>query len=135
MARLNGGNRRRGAEDGFVAEEGRGAEVGRHADIFEDGSRLHHAGGVGEAKVVLAALDGFHAALREGRLEETDVLGLGLADLLQVGNLLLVEAERGKVGLFELGEAFAVKGLFEVFEGEGAGDLVSSCFVLLLRSV
>lgn len=126
VARLDGEDGAGGAEDGLVGEEGRGAEVGRDADVFEDGGRLDHAGGVGEAKVVLAGLDGLDAALGERGLQQADVLGLGLADLLQVADLLLVEAEGGKVGLGELGEALAVKGLFEIFEGEGAaGDEIS----------
>lgn len=121
MARLDGEDGAGGREDGLVGEERRGAEVGGDADVFEDGGRHDHAGGVGEAKLVLAGLDGLDAVLRERGLQQADVLGLGLADLLEVGDLLLVEAEGGKVGVGELGEALAVKGLFEVLEGEGAG--------------
>lgn len=118
---LDGEDGAGGAEDGLVREQRRGAEVCREANVFEDGGRLHHAGGVGEAKLVLAGLDGLHAALGEGGLQQADVLGLGLANLLEVVDFLLVEAEGGKIGGGKLGEALLVKGVFEIFEREGAG--------------
>lgn len=120
VAGLDGEDGAGGAEDGLVGEQRCGAEVRRDANVLEHGGRLDHGGGVGEAKLVLARLHGLHAALRERRLQQADVLGLGLANLLQVRNGLLVETERGKVGGRELGEALAVKGLFEVFQGQSA---------------
>lgn len=43
------------------------------------------------------------------------MLLLRLSDLLEVCDLLGVEAESGKVGFGKLGEALAVKGFFQVF--------------------
>lgn len=112
MARLNGQDGPGGAEDGLVRQQRRGAQVRGDADVFQHGGRGDHARGVGEVEVVLAALHGLDAALGERRLQQGYVLLLGLADLRQVLDLLLIEAEGGKVGFLEFGEAFAVEGLF-----------------------
>lgn len=118
---LDGEDRARGTQDRSVGEERCRAEIGRDADVFENGGRGDHAGCVGEAKIVRTRLDGLDARLRERGLEETDVGGLGLADLLEVGDGEGVEAEGGKVGVGELGKALAVEGLFEVLKSQGAG--------------
>lgn len=106
------------AQDGGVLEERSGAKVGGDTDVLEDGGSLDHRGSVGEAKLVLAGLDGLDAVLGEGGLQERDVLGLGLANLLEVGNFDVVEAEGLEVGVGELGESLTVEGLLEVFQGQ-----------------
>lgn len=52
------------------------------------------------------------------------MLRFGEADLLQVADGLLVEAQGGEVTVGELGEAFAVVGIFQVFEGESTEQMV-----------
>lgn len=121
VAGLDGEDGAGGGEDGAVGDEGGGAEVGRYTHVLEDGGGGDHAGGVGEAEVVCARLDGLDAGLGEGGLEKHDVLLFGLADLGQVLDLALVKAEGLEVGDREAGEALLVEGCFEPFEGEGAG--------------
>ena len=121
VAGLDGQDGAGGGEDGAVRDEGGGAEVGRHADVFKHGGGADHGGGVGEAEVVGARLDGLDAGLRDGALQEADVVFFCLADLEQAVDLLLLEAERLEVGRRELGEALLVEGRFEPLECEGAG--------------
>jgi hypothetical protein len=61
-----------------------------------------------------------HAGLRDGALQQDDVLLLCLADLEQVGDLLLVETELLEVAGGELGEALLVECRLEPLECEGA---------------
>lgn len=119
MSGFDGENGAGNAQNGGVLEERSGAQVGGDTDVLEDGGGLDHGGGVGEAKLVLAGLDGLDAVLGERGLQERDVLGLGLANLLEVGNLDVVEAEGLEVGVGELGETLTVEGLLEVFQGQG----------------
>lgn len=118
LDREDGGGRR---EDAGVREELGGAGVGRDADVLEHGGRGHHGRGVGEAKVVLAGLHGLDAGLRERALQENDVRLLGLANLGEVLDLALREAEGLEVADGELLEAQSVELGLEVLEGEGAG--------------
>jgi len=115
VAGLDGQDGGRGAEDALVGDERAAPEVGRDADVLEHGGRGHHAGGVGEAEVVGAGLHGLDARLGDGALEEADVGGLAGADVEEVVNLLLCQAEGLEVGRGELGEALLVKGGFEPF--------------------
>lgn len=120
VASLDGEDGAGGGEDVGVGDELGGAEVGGYTDVLEHCRGGEHTRGVGEAEVVLAGLDGAGASLGEGALKEHDVLFLGLADALEVVYLLGCEAESLEVGGGELGEAFAVEGLFEKLEGECA---------------
>ena len=108
-----------GGQDRAVRNKGSGAEVGRHADVLEDGGGADHAGGGGEAKVVGARLHGLDTGLGDGALQEGDVLLLSLADLQEVVDLPLLEAESLEVGGGELGETLLVEGRFEPLEREG----------------
>jgi hypothetical protein len=120
---LDGQDGTSSAEEGRVGKQRSGTEVGGDTDGLKDASGGDHAGGVSEAEVVLARTDGGDAVLGEGGLEEGDMLLLGLADLLEVGDGLGVETEGSEVRVGELLEASAVEGLLEVLESKSAGDV------------
>lgn len=124
VAGLDGEDRPGSTEQGGVAQQGRGAEIGGHADALQHGGGGQHGGRVGEGgrEVVLAAADGRDAGLREGRLQERDVLGLGAADGLEVGELQGRDAQPEELVVAELGEALLVEGVLEVLESEGTKD-------------
>jgi hypothetical protein len=109
-------NGSRSGEVVLVEDLAGGAEIGADANTLEDAGDAEELGDRGHGEGVFALL-GRHAA--EGGGEEVDVRLLVARDLEQarvgVGGL----AGGDEVALGELGEAFAVEGCFEVFEGEG----------------
>lgn len=120
VPRLDSEDRAGGAQDALVRQERRGAEIGRNTNVLEYGGRGNHAGGIGELEVILACLNGLDAALSEGRLQESDVLGLGGADVLEVRDGRRVEAKGGEVRVGKLSKASSVEGFFEVLKSQGA---------------
>ena len=117
---FDGQDRAGGREDRAVRDEGRCAEVGGDADVFEDCRGRDHRGGIGEAEVVRAWLDGLHAGLGYGALQEDDVLLFCLADLEKILDLPLVETKSLELGGRNLGEALLIKGGLEPFKGKRA---------------
>lgn len=79
-------------EDTGVSDELSSTKVGTDTDVLEDGGELDHAGSIGEGEVVLAGLDGRGTSLGNGALEEGGVRELGLANLDEGLDLLVVEA-------------------------------------------
>jgi hypothetical protein len=68
--------------------------------------------------------------LGKSRLEERDVLLLGFADSLEVGDLFFIEAELGKIRVGEFCKALTVKGFFEVFQRQGAATELARAMTL-----
>lgn len=135
VASLDGEDRAGGTEDSLVLDEGSGSQVGGDTDVLEDGGGLDHAGGIGEAKVVLAGLNGLSAGLGNRRLQKRDVRQFGSADLLEVVNLLHRETQSHEVLCRELLEALLVESTLEPFQGKSAVKpvlvVVSHCSALV----
>lgn len=120
MTSLNGENRAGDTKNSWGGQQGGRAQVGRDADVLEDGGRCNHAGGIGESKVVSARRDGLDAVLRERGLEDDDVLGLGEANLRQILDLSIAEAQSSEVRGREFGETLLIEGILEILQGQGA---------------
>ena len=67
----------------------------------------------------MAGLDGLDAGLGDGGLQQRNVGLFAGANAEQIGDLLLGEAEGGKVGRGEFGEALLIECSLEPLEREG----------------
>lgn len=122
MTRLDSQDGSSGGQDRGAGQNGSGGQVCGNTNVLEDTGGGDHGRGVGEAKVVRAGLDGLGTSLGDGTLEELHVGLLGLTDVLQVGDLLLVEAKGGKLVVGELGETLLVERGLKPLQGQGAID-------------
>lgn len=124
VAGLDGRDGRGDTENGRVGDERGSTKVGGDADGLEGAGGRDHGGGISEAEVVLAGLDGLEASLGDGTEEEGDVSGLSLADLLQGGDALVAKAEGAEIVIGEGGEALRVESRLEVLSSQSAVNLV-----------
>jgi hypothetical protein len=115
VARLDGQDRPGDGQVVFVRDLAGGAEVRADADAFEDAGDAEELcdGGHGEG---VEAFFGRGGAESGG--EEVDVSFLVAGDLGQASVGACGDSGGGEVGGGKFGEAFAVEGCFEVFEGE-----------------
>lgn len=110
----------------------RRTQVSRDTDPLEDLRCRHERGNAGNAKGVGALLHRRGASGFQRGCEELDVVGFLKGDGFDVVVEGGVEAGRGEGGFGEVGQALAVEGVFEVFEGEGVVDDVD-CAVSSVR--
>ena len=119
MAGLNWQDLAGSDKDGGRLDQGSGSEVGGDTDGLEDAGGGDHVLGSGEVEVVGALLDWLAAGGGDGRCQDVDVGALGATDGLELGDLVLGEAEAHELAVGELGEALVVEGGLEMLEGQG----------------
>ena len=108
----------------FVGHLSGRAEVGGGADSLEDAGGGDELGDAGDAEGVGALLDGREAGCLQRRGEELDVGRLVRADGLHVLVEGGVEAGAGELRLREVGQAFAVELVLQMFQGEGIAEYI-----------
>lgn len=141
MTSLRGEDATSSGEDNLVGDRTGGAEIRRNTDVLDDGAQggelvrsAVRATGEGEhmdaihwvrenVQFVLAGRDklvgGGAGHGSEDRLNNFDVVGFVVGDLLKASTDVRREAVVGEILGFELHEGIAVERVLEVFEGEG----------------
>ena len=121
MTSLDSHDRACSAKNSWVLNEWCSTKIGRDTNGLKDTSSANHVRSSVEVEVVLAWLDWLRAGLGNGGHQLGNMSSLCATNSFQSRDLLWVEAESRKVGIWESGETLCVEVGFKMLKRQSTG--------------